>query len=611
MEISLLMLHPYGRQPFSVRVSESDGRRDFIRQRITKTEEAVVFSDLSYEFSLLCEETTCVHNIAVYINDVCVPSIYQNGRILFPNRSTSDRRIFMDCYGFVEITLVVCDAEGIEYQYSTDYMPVLVQRGEMNAAVKAMVEFVSSNQESLLFQGEARAKNTANLKECGYQDFSAKIMLAEEIASIYESSYAYFKANRRFKIDRVSKIDRFEHLSYITPATIQFIATHPEELHPVRGKVGIRIGNRFYQPEKTLLLQNECSYDIYENRVVLGFIWKMIKSLDEMYEQGVVLLKQIPSDEEYDSEYMYSSFFMFIATRKMLENGLVRLKNLRIKFAHLKSMYDCALRIEPMIILNEPHPSPIFMSVPQYRRIFDQILRWFRFGLYDFAKESFMLSFIKISSLYEGYLLAKMIVYFQSRGYVLENSKQCVYPTKRKWKYKNTNCNNTFVFKNERHKLTLYYQPVIYDTDETGVNGIGLMRNNSISLLEREDNWRPKGGHYYSPDYLIKVEDNSSARYLILDAKFSDYVQVRCHCVKDLAFKYLFSISPIRPTDSIVGLGLIYGKCTASEQMKSAYDKCLPGQQIHPLVELLPLMEGIANEGHFSKLDALMRKMME
>ena len=44
--------------------------------------------------------------------------------------------------------------------------------------------------------------------------------------------------------------------------------------------------------------------------------------------------------------------------------------------------------------------------------------------------------------------------------------------------------------------------------------------------------------------------------------------------------------------------------------MQSAYDKRLPDQQIIPATELLPLIEGVANEGHYSKLDALMRTVI-
>ena len=145
-----LTLQPYGKPSFSIEVLENDGRKSSIEQIITKSPDVCVFSDLSYEFALSCEETIVVQDVNVYINDVHEPSVYSNGRIMFPGGGSSDRRIFMDCYGFVEISLVVSDNDGNEYQYTSEYLPVLVRHGELNNAVKAMVNYVYSNQELLL-----------------------------------------------------------------------------------------------------------------------------------------------------------------------------------------------------------------------------------------------------------------------------------------------------------------------------------------------------------------------------------------------------------------------------------------------------------------------------
>lgn len=606
MTICSLTLHPYGKQLFSVGLLENNTQNSNVDQIITKEPDAYIFSDLSYEFILSRGEISSIKNVDIYINDVYEPSVYNNGHILFPHKSASDRRIFLDCYGFVKITLVVHDTDDIEHQYSTEYLPVLVRRGELNGAVKAMMSYIYSHFEFLLLNGEPQARDLATLKDCGHKNLAAQIILAEEIAIFYENSYGYFKANSRFRIEKAQKIDRFDRLQYVTPTTVQFIATHPEQLRQANGNSGIRIGNRIYQPEKTLSLQNKRSYNIYENRIILGFIKKMLDSINELYANCQSLLEQIPSQENYGSEYIYSSFFMFMQTKKMLENDLSRLASLRTKFTRFWAVYNEIFNIKPEVIEREPRPSRVFLSIPQYNHIFIKIHKWFQFGIYDFSKENFMLSLIKISSLYEGYVLAKMITYFQNRGYTLQTAKKCVYPTRRNWKYRNTNCNNTFVFKNDHSTLTLYYQPVIYDTDKSGINGVSLVRNNSIPVFSGDDDNRA-GGHYYSPDYLIKIQDNSISRYLILDAKFSDYMCIRQHHIRNLAFKYLFSISPIGPTESIVGLCLVYGKCTPSEQLRSAYDKCLPGQKIMPVAEILPLVEGVANETHYSKLDALMK----
>ena len=104
------------------------------------------------------------------------------------------------------------------------------------------------------------------------------------------------------------------------------------------------------------------------------------------------------------------------------------------------------------------------------------------------------------------------------------------------------------------------------------------------------------------------MENNSGSKYLILDAKFSDLVCVNRYHVRDLAFKYLFSVSAIRSIDTIVGLCIIYGKCNATERIQTAYDKQLPNQKIRPIMELLPLIESVENEEHFNNLDLLIKK---
>ena len=62
-----------------------------------------------------------------------------------------------------------------------------------------------------------------------------------------------------------------------------------------------------------------------------------------------------------------------------------------------------------------------------------------------------------------------------------------------------------YIFTNEDSRITLYYEPVIYDEDRTNVNGISLYRNNSISLNRETDDERQ--GHYYVPDYVAQSQN--------------------------------------------------------------------------------------------------------
>lgn len=559
---------------------------------------------------LNCEDLNRIADVRVYVNDVLESSVYNNGRIYFPSRGISNRRIFLDCYGFAELSITLILVDGQECTLNSEYLPILVRREELNNSVEAMARFVYNNQEWLLLNGELKPKKPSGLKENGYRSLATQILLAEEIAAIYESSYGYFKANSRFKLEKMSVIERLERIQYVTQGTLSYTATHPEYLRQVNSTQGIFIGNRVYQPQKTETVQNTRSYDIYENRVILAFLRNMIDSVQSLQGYCCNLLSKIPNDEDYSSEYIYSSFFMFSETRKMIEDGKTQLEKLSEKFIYLWGMYSDILRIPLDQHIVPPRPTAIFLSVPQYNRIFVRIHQWFSFGIYNFSKEHFMLSFIKISALYESYLLAKFLCYFRDRGYSLESSRRCVYPVSKRWKYKNTSVRNTFVLKNGQKRITLYYQPVIFDTDQRSVNGIGLYRNNSISVYAGNEDDCRQGGHYYVPDFLIKIEENGDSQYMIVDAKFSDYSSVRRYYVKDLVFKYLFSISPIEENELVCGLCIMYGKCKSKERLQTAYDKQILGTEIYPFIEIFPLIEGIDSAGQYEKMDRLLKKLL-
>ncbi|MEI3557332.1 MAG: DUF2357 domain-containing protein [Eubacteriales bacterium] len=260
-----------------------------------------------------------IADVRVYVNDVLESSVYNNGRIYFPSRGISNRRIFLDCYGFAELSITLILVDGQECTLNSEYLPILVRREELNNSVEAMARFVYNNQEWLLLNGELKPKKPSGLKENGYRSLATQILLAEEIAAIYESSYGYFKANSRFKLEKMSVIERLERIQYVTQGTLSYTATHPEYLRQVNSTQGIFIGNRVYQPQKTETVQNTRSYDIYENRVILAFLRNMIDSVQSLQGYCCNLLSKIPNDEDYSSEYIYSSFFMFSETRKMIE----------------------------------------------------------------------------------------------------------------------------------------------------------------------------------------------------------------------------------------------------------------------------------------------------
>jgi hypothetical protein len=165
-------------------------------------------------------------------------------------------------------------------------------------------------------------------------------------------------------------------------------------------------------------------------------------------------------------------------------------------------------------------------------------------------------------------------------------------------------CNNTFVFKNSEREITLYYQPVIFDYDSSDVNGIGLYRNNTVSLGGDSDDERR--GHYYVPDFLIKSDTGKAAGYVICDTKFSSLSTINNYYLPDLTYKYLFSISPVNQNEYVAGMCVIYGQRTDKDTPKSVYDRQIDGHKIIPFAETVPLIEGTDGKNQCGSLEHML-----
>lgn len=608
MDRCSLTLIPYGKPRISVQLISVENQQSH-NECVTEQSDLQnsIYSDLSYEFQIENIDCSQIDNVCIFINDCYESCSYSNGKIRFPGQGRSDRRIFIDCYGFVEITLSIKLKDGNEVNLRSEYLSVLVKKGQLNDSVKAMAQYVYANQEDLLLNGKPKPRDIASLKDQGYKSLMAQVILVEQLLSVYEQNYGYFRANSRFRIDKVNSVDHIEKLQYVSLATMQYIVQHPEELCQVNSNVGVKINNKVYHPNKTLITEDVRLHDIYENRVVVGFIRTLISGVDTLVENTKNLISKIPSEDAGTGEYVHSSLFIFSHTAKMLRECLARLLAVKKKLSLLWHSYNSILNVKTMEVCHIPRPTAIFMAVPQYNRIFVAISQWFTYGIYNLEKENFMLSFIKISDLYESYVLIKLIKHFRKHGYTLENTKKCCYPLLPRWKYKNTECQNTFVFSDIQRRVTLYYQPVIYDSDSREVNGLGLYRNNTISLTyDDSDECRRR---YYVPDYVIKVENDGSERYLILDAKFSSLSTVRNNYVSDLSFKYLFSISTVLGNKPADGLCIIYGQCFDGDHLKSVYNRQISVGAISPFAETLPFMELLNSDDQKYELQKLLSKL--
>ena len=605
-EISLVLIARDGEETELI-LSPSVSRRVDIENISSKI---YLVSDREYKIKVtgLEQENEAVQNMHLMINEETVSSYFAGGLFYYLPEGTLWNRLFEDCYGFVRLSIsfqLAADENKNYETYSSGLISVLVKKGPINSLVRNMVRYVSDNYSELIAGDFNRPSSIYELREEREQNLDTQLVLAEEIAKVYERNFGYFVANPRYKTKVVERVDHVERMQYASAKSLQFTIQHPEYLQRSPLGKGIRFKSKNYIPDRTLTGQLEYTEDIYENRLVVSFLRTMIENIRLLKMRVERLLERIPEEEYVDEneDYVLSTFVIYESTVKVLHEDQMKLNELEKTFERLFDAYYGVLRVRLIECNSLPMPTAVFLSIPQYIKVYQCMVQWFTYGNYEFSRESYLLAFIKISSLYETYTLAKLIQFFKTEGFCLDQAKRYIYPRSGNWKYIDARCCNTFCFSGEDSEAVIYYQPVIYSYDSRSYNGIGIYRNSSVSLGASND--RDYRGEYYVPDFLIKYVKNGTEYYIIGDAKFSSYNSVLRNYVTDLSYKYIVSMSPVADRIKIAGLFINYGKDEKNTVSRSVYDKEISDCPIHPFFEIIPISELTGETQHFADIEKL------
>lgn len=532
---------------------------------ITRADEnQFVYSDAVYSFEIKGIEANCyVTNIL--INGKEEEFYCHNGRIFFVSNRYERNAVFEGYYGFALIEIAINYGEGERTRLYSDYLSILIKDNYNTNNVEEMIDYIFQHQ-SILFRKETNITSDISADFVSKDNsLETKFALAKEFARFFDKSIGFFSANSQSKIREREVVDHIEKMQKCTPSTLQYMATHPEFLKEVHNSNGIRIARKTVCPEKTLLSSNVKSLDIYENRVILGFLALMVNDLQRIRVEIEAFIEKIPSYDNVHFGYIHSSWIVLSKSKEKLEYRKETIDILIKKYIVLQNTYKRIMNnIEAERLKTIPRKTAIFSSIPQYNVIFQAISKWFGYSEYGYSEEKFVLDYVSISAVYELYVLCKLIEHINNKGVPLKQAYKRHYYISDSAFYKNTEMENTFVFENKDVKYTLYYQPIIYNYDRKKQTGIGLFRNMEYSIGDKK-------GYYYTPDYVIKIEREQNSYYYIADAKFKALNTVEQKDVSKTCFKYLTSISPITEEDVLKGLFIIYGKPKEGEKVKSIY----------------------------------------
>lgn len=524
-----------------------------------------VYNDDEYNYFTLIDSNEYVSDF--YINDEAVHmERIDNSRNTYEFKcdktadksAKDDKRIFMQCFGVVQIKAVISGK-----MYVSDSISIMVTYNSHNKNVIEMINYIYDKGEEYLYENYI---SLDEIGETGNMTIESKFRFLDEVIEIYEQFFPYFQSSPKTKSIIGETVGKFHKLNTVSPKTIQYIASHPEELYEVDFNTGINYGKRHFQPENTLISSTAYTCDVYENRVMTGFISTLISELETSKED--VRNTSYTDDVYRYGQYFESKKFIYRFRKKSSYEYIRKIDEYIEHFQMLWFRYRKIFSAEDMYIDYLPEYTDTFRMVTPYRAVYQKIYEWFQYGGHSSAKSQLLLSFISTSKIYEYYCLIKLIVTIREEmncTFIEEKTERFQY-SETKY-YSNTYCNNTFFFRSsDGSEITLYFQPVIYGITTLSRHGIELYRNRFASLSSANK------GNTYTPDYLIKVNKDGVSKYVIMDAKFSSMQTVENDRLIELVYKYLFSISTLEDKDSIEGMLVLCGKDSPENKIYNLHD---------------------------------------
>lgn len=524
-----------------------------------------VYNDDEYNYFSLVDSNEYVSGF--YINDEAVQTErIDNSRNMYEFKcdrtsdksSKEDRRIFMQCFGVVQIKAIISGKV-----YVSDSISIMVTYNSRNKNVIEMIDYIYDKGEEYLYENYI---SLDEIGENGNMTIESKFRFLDEVIEIYEQFFPYFQSSPKTKPVAGDTVGKFHRLSTVSPKTIQYIASHPEELYEVDFSTGINYGKRHFQPENTLISSTSYTRNVYENRIMTGFISTLISELESSkndvrntsYTDDVYSYGQYFESKKYIYRFRKKSSYEYL---RKIDGYIEHLQMLWFRYRKIFSADD-------MYIDYLPEYTDTFRLVTPYRAVYQKIYEWFQYGGHSSAKSQLLLSFISTSKIYEYYCLIKLIVTIREElncTFIEEKTQRFEYAETKY--YSNTYCNNTFSFRSsDGSEITLYFQPVIYGITTLSRHGIDLYRNRFASISTNNK------GNTYTPDYLIKVTRGGSSKYVIMDAKFSSMQTVENDRLIELVYKYLFSISTLNENDSIEGMLVLCGKDVPENKIYNVHD---------------------------------------
>lgn len=501
----------------------------------------LLFENYLYKIIIRSEES--FDSIELFVGDYSIPLIFNVSTGCY---ETEKDTVFGGCFDLVCVSVNIDNGYGEEGAYYSDYLRIATTK-QTARQVEQMLGEIENSLPSFLEVCFSRSRKKAGLIKNDIRSIWNTLRIIDEIISVYEENYGYFSNHKKSTVEQDTEIVDVKSMRKIDQESLIWITSNPDNLVVTEKESVIKHKEQYYAPTKVKTYISRYSYDIYENRMILGFLRSVIEYINKQitgFEREILELENIPNSiiVQLPNTHELTGRCIYVYYKGVME----RFEKKRDVLQELYYRYVRILECMAEGVFSLPKLTNTFKQVYHYRICYECMVKWFEAGDYSFDHLNYLFKLKTLSRIFEYFCLIKLQTAIVQNGYVLTDTSRVVYDIEDDIE----DINNKYVFSGHGYELTLLYEPTIW------VNRL----NDDINLYSTGYNFtKRKWNDRWTPDFVMKITTFGNEYYYILDAKYSNFQNVKKRYIPELVLKYSSQIaSKDKFFSDVIGVGAIY-----------------------------------------------------
>lgn len=354
------------------------------------------------------------------------------------------------------------------------------------------------------------------------------------------------------KVQPISRVLPFNKDLHLNHSSIIWLSANIDELRECskNDNFDIELEKKYYKINKILVNDFIENTDIYENQVIYGFISILIRKIDSIVNEfNSKFSKNSKTHEMEDYFSLYSRISKF--QKEISKNLIKKCELLKIELIEINKTITEKIPVSKAITTT-PYFTLKVKNNHYYKTIFQKMIEIKNLGSPDWSLQDELNSIRDIPKLFEYYclLLTKRSIE-SSLKYNEGLSKHHTF----------TENINDFCFSYSISDFTLdiFYEPKIWgdkNIDSVIPNLINpeAWKIDKNKVKQRSNIFNGTMSHHRCPDIIIRLKDNNSEKYVIIDAKYTNSFLSWNTYLPQLAMKYIHGITNKNGDNSTLAL---------------------------------------------------------